>query len=60
VITFILYSNKLNVFVLLHIKEKQNVIEWDYNTLLQLQNSKADFVTEPLDFSDDWIEIGLL
>lgn len=59
-ITFVLYSNKLNVFVLLHIKEKQSMIEWDYDTLLGLQMSKDDFVTEPLKFAEDWEEVGLL
>lgn len=59
-ISFVLYSNKLNVFILLHIKEKESIIEWDYDTLLQMQTNKSDFVTEPLEFADDWTEIGVL
>lgn len=59
-ISFILYSNKLNIFVLIHIKNNKSMIEWDYDTLVELQKKKADFITEPLKFTDDWIEIGLL
>jgi hypothetical protein len=36
------------------------MIEWDYDTLLQLQNNKNNFITEPLKFAKDWQEIGLL
>ena len=59
-ISFVLYSNKLNVFVIMHIKDKESMIEWDYDTLLRLQKSKDDFVTEPLKFADDWEEVGVL
>lgn len=59
-ITYILYSNNLNCFVLLHITNGSSVIEWDYDTLVKLQIDKNDFITRPLAFTNDWEDIGIL